>query len=101
MTRDTSMAGDGSGTNDSEDLSRRALMILFKGHVYKALVVLLFMSPIVGPALSEARITGYDRAGHVCPKLTKMQLRNKYNFEMKHHVGTFKTASPEKLAEMH
>ena len=62
---------------------------------------LLFMIPIVGPALSEARITGYDRAGHVCPKLTKMQLRNKYNFEMKHHVGTFKTASPEKLAEMH
>ena len=62
---------------------------------------LLFMIPIVGPALSEARITGYDRAGHVCPKLTKMQLRNKYNFEMKHHVGTFKTASAEKLAEMH
>ena len=30
-----------------------------------------------------------------------MQLRNKYNFEMKHHVGTFKTASAEKLAEMH
>ena len=34
---------------------------------------LVFAVPIVGSALHGARATGYDRAGHVCPKLTMKQ----------------------------
>ena len=48
---------------------------------------LVFAVPIVGSALHGARATGYDRAGHVCPKLTMKQIFAKYQQDLQEGDG--------------
>ena len=37
---------------------------------------LIFAAPVLGPGLTGARETAYDRSGHCVPMLNKMQLIN-------------------------
>ena len=48
---------------------------------------LVFAVPIVGSALHGAHATGYDRAGHVCPKLTMKQIFMKYQQDLQEGDG--------------
>ena len=52
---------------------------------------LIFAAPILGPGLTGARETAYDRSGHCVPQLNKMQLKEKYDFEKtnKHKMFDF------------
>jgi hypothetical protein len=50
---------------------------------------LIFAAPVLGPGLTGARETAYDRSGHCVPMLNKMQLKEKYDFEKKHGTHDF------------